>query len=57
MSETVRAFVDFADLLPEDDSFSSLLRILGDRLESDMFLLRKEVGDLWKLVPDDLSSS
>lgn len=57
MSETVRAFVDFADLLPDDDSCSSLLRILADRLESDMFLLRREVGDLRKLVPDNESSS
>ena len=37
MTDTVRAFSDLVDVIPRDDSLSSLLRILSERLEGICF--------------------
>ncbi len=47
------AFAELSDLVPEDDSLSSLWQILVDRIEADMVVLNKEVHALWKFVPED----
>ncbi len=52
MSETIRAFSELTDLIPDDDSLSSLWRILVDRIEGDMVVMHKEVGALWSYVPE-----
>ena len=53
MRETIRAFSELTDLIPEEDSLSSLWLILVERLEGDMIVLNKEVHSLWKFVPED----
>jgi len=53
MRETIRAFAELSDLVPEEDSLSSLWQILVDRIEADMVVLNKEVHGLWKFVPAD----
>lgn len=53
MRETIRAFAELSDLVPEEDSLSSLWQILVDRIEADMVVLNKEVHVLWKFVPAD----
>ena len=52
MSETIRAFSDLTDLIPDDDLLSSLWRILVDRIEADMVVMHKEVGALLSYVPE-----
>ena len=42
MRETIRAFAELSDLVPEEDSLSSLWQILVDRIEADMVVLNKE---------------
>ena len=53
MRETIRAFAELSDLVPEEDPLSSLWQILVDRIEADMVVLNKEVHALWKFVPED----
>lgn len=52
VSNSVKAFVELVNLIPEEDEGASLLRILSDRLESDFSKLQIEVYALWRLVPD-----
>jgi hypothetical protein len=52
MSETIRAFSDLTDLIPDDDPLSSLWHILVERIEADMVVMHKEVGALWSYVPE-----
>ncbi len=52
VSSTVRAFVEYVDLIPEEDEGRALLRILSDKLESDLSMLTREIYSLWKFVPD-----
>jgi hypothetical protein len=56
MRETIRAFSELTDLIPEEDSLSSLWLILVERLEGDMIVLNKEVHSLWKFVPEGENS-
>lgn len=52
MTDTVRAFSDLVDVIPRDDSLSSLLRILSERLDEDLLSLRRELPGLWAQIPD-----
>lgn len=47
MTDTVRAFSDLVDVIPRDDSLSSLLRILSERLDEDLLSLQRELPGLW----------
>ena len=52
MRETIRAFAEVSELIPDEDPLSSLWAILIDRLEGDMFSVNQEVHRLWKFVPE-----
>ena len=52
MRETIRAFAEVSELIPDEAPLSSLWAILIDRLEADMVVMHKEVGALWSYVPE-----
>lgn len=52
MTDTARAFSDLVDVIPREDALSSLLRILSERLDSDLELMRRELPQLWSQIPD-----
>lgn len=52
MRETIRAFAEVSELIPDEDPLSSLWAILIDRLEGDMVSVNQEVHRLWKFVPE-----
>ncbi len=39
---SIRAFVEFAHVLPEEDRFAPLLLVLADRIESDFTAMRND---------------
>ena len=45
---SIRAFVEFAHVLPEEDRFAPLLLVLADRLESDFTAMRNDAIKLWR---------
>lgn len=45
---SIRAFVELAHLLPEEDSLTPLLLILADRIESDFTVMRNDSIKLWR---------
>ena len=45
---SIRAFVEFAHVLPEEDRFAPLLLVLADRLESDFTAMRNDAIRLWQ---------
>lgn len=45
---SIRAFVELAHVLPEDDSITPLLLILADRIESDFTAMRNDSIMLWR---------
>ena len=53
MRETIRAFAEVSELIPDEDPLSSLWAILIYRLEGDMVSVNQEVHRLWKFVPED----
>lgn len=52
LTDTARAFADLVDVIPRDDALSSLLRILSERLDSDVQSMRRQLPDLWAQIPD-----
>ena len=44
---SIRAFVELAHVLPEEDRFAPLLLVLADRLESDFTAMRNDAIKLW----------
>lgn len=52
LADTARAFADLVDVIPRDDALSSLLRILSERLDSDVQSMRRQLPDLWAQIPD-----
>lgn len=45
---SIRAFVELAHVLPEEDSLTPLLLILADRIESDFTVMRNDSIKLWR---------
>lgn len=45
---SIRAFVELAHVLPEEDSLAPLLLILADRIESDFTVMRNDSIRLWQ---------
>ena len=54
LGDTACALAELAAIIPSEDRYSALLRILSDRLDADMQLMRKEVHVLWAFVPEAL---
>lgn len=52
LGDTACALAELADVIPSEDRYSALLRILSERLDSDMQAMQKEVHALWTLVPE-----
>lgn len=52
LGDTACALAELADVIPSEDRYSALLRILSERLDSDMQAMQKEVHALWTFVPD-----
>ncbi|MGL4756337.1 MAG: hypothetical protein ACRCXB_28620 [Aeromonadaceae bacterium] len=52
LGDTACALAELAEIIPTEDRYSALLRILSDRLDADMQLMRKEVHVLWAFVPE-----
>ena len=50
---SIRAFVELAHVIPEDDRYASLLLVLADRLESDFTAMRNDAIKLWPLPMDE----
>ena len=50
---SIRAFVEFAHVLPEEDRFAPLLLVLADRIESDFTAMRNGTIRLWAPVEED----
>jgi uncharacterized protein (DUF608 family) len=52
LGDTACALAELADVIPSEDRYSALLRILSERLDSDMQAIQKEVHALWTFVPE-----
>ncbi len=52
LGDTACALAELADVIPSEDRYSALLRILSERLDADMQLMQKEVHALWTFVPE-----
>ena len=47
LGNAVCAIVELAQLIPEEDNYSSLLRIIADRLEGEFTAVRNDTIKLW----------
>ncbi|MGY3875806.1 hypothetical protein ACW5XA_21810 [Aeromonas dhakensis] len=45
---SIRAFVELARVLPDEDSLTPLLLILADRIEGDFVAMRNDSIKLWR---------
>lgn len=52
LGDTACALAELADVIPSEDRYSALLRILSERLDSDMQAMQKEVHALLTFVPE-----
>ena len=52
LGDTACALAELADVIPSEDRYSALLRILSERLDADMQAMQKEVHALWTFVPE-----
>lgn len=50
---SIRAFVEFAHVLPEEDRFAPLLLVLADSIESDFTAMRNDTIRLLALLEED----
>ena len=50
---SIRAFVEFAHVLPEEDRFAPLLLVLADRIEGDFIAIRNDTIRLLALLEED----
>ena len=50
---SIRAFVEFAHVLPEEDRFAPLLLVLAGRIESDFTAMRNDTIRLLALLEED----
>jgi len=49
---TVCALAELAEIIPSEDRYASLVRVLAERLEADMEGIRRQVYELWQFVPE-----
>lgn len=47
LGNTVCAFVELVELIPQEDNYASLLRVIADRLEGDFTAMRNDTIKLW----------
>ena len=52
LGDSVCALAELAELIPSEDRYSALIRILADRLDADMQSVQKQVYELWTFVPE-----
>lgn len=52
LGTTVCALAELAEIIPSEDRYASLVRILAERLEADMEVIRRQVYELWQFVPE-----
>lgn len=52
LGTTVCALAELAEIIPSEDRYASLVRILAERLEADMEGIRRQVYELWQFVPE-----
>ena len=52
LGDTACALAELAEFISSEDRYSALLRILSERLDSDMQAMQKEVHALWTFVPE-----
>ena len=52
LGDTACALAELADVIPSEDRYSALLRILSERLDADMQVMQKQVHALWAFVPE-----
>lgn len=52
LGDTACALAELADVIPSEDRYSALLRILSERLDADMQAMQKEVHALWTFVSE-----
>lgn len=50
---SIRAFVEFAHVLPEDDRVAPLLLVLADRIESDFIWMKNDTIRLWAPIEEE----
>ncbi|MND88361.1 hypothetical protein D3C80_803860 [compost metagenome] len=52
LGTTVCALAELAEIIPSEDRYASLVRVLAERLEVDMETIRRQVYELWQFVPE-----
>lgn len=52
LGDSVCALAELAEIIPAEDRYSALVRILAERLDSDMQAVQKQVYELWTFVPE-----
>jgi len=52
LGDSVCALSELAEIIPSEDRYSALVRILADRLDADMQAVQKQVYELWTFVPE-----
>ena len=52
LGDTACALAELVDVIPSEDRYSALLRILSERLDADMQVMQKQVHSLWAFVPE-----
>ena len=52
LGDTACALAELADVIPSEDRYSALLRILSERLDADMQVMQKQVHALLAFVPE-----
>lgn len=52
LGTTVCALAELAEIIPSEDRYASLVRVLAERLEVDMEAIRRQVYELWQFVPE-----
>lgn len=50
---SIRALVELAHVLPDEDSLTPLLLILADRIESDFTAMRNDTIRLWAPIEEE----
>ena len=52
LGDSVCALAELAEIIPSEDRYSALVRILAERLDADMQAVQKQVYELWTFVPE-----
>jgi hypothetical protein len=52
LGDSVCALAELAEIIPAEDRYSALVRILAERLDADMQAVQKQVYELWTFVPE-----